>query len=145
MSEYNGWTNKETWLVTLWLMPEIEEYVADLNGPDITSSLSHYAYSTSMQNMGKKIEEYVGTRVFHNLSDEVGEDDPNYQVEIGGLTSDLLRMCLHDVNWYEIAEHVRSDAEENYLWTLEDAVGERAEIDAEENYLWTLETAKEFV
>ena len=113
MSEYNGWTNKETWLVTLWIMPEIEEYVADLNGDDTSSS--------HMQNMAMRIEEYVGTRVFHNLSDEVGEDNPNYQVEIGGLTSDLLRMCLHDVNWYEIAEHVRSDAEENYLWTLETA------------------------
>jgi len=137
MSEYNGWTNKETWLVTVWIMPEIEEYIAACNS-DVTSS-------SYMQNVAKNIEEYVGTRVFHNLSDEVGEDNPNYQVEIGGLTSDLLRMCLHDVNWYEIAEHVRADAEENYLWTLEDAVGERAEIDAEENYLWTLETAKEFV
>ena len=113
MTEYNGWTNKETWLVTLWLMPEIEEYIVACNSDDTSSSY--------MQNMAKNIEEYVGTRVFHNLSDEVGEDDPNYQVEIGGLTSDLLRMCLHDVNWYEIAEHVRSDAEENYLWTLETA------------------------
>jgi len=112
MSEYNGWTNKETWLVTLWLMPEIEEYIADIAGE---------GQHLSVQNMARNIEEYVGTRVFHNLSDEVGEDDPNYQVEIGGLTSDLLRMCLHDVNWYEIAEHVRSDAEENYLWTLETA------------------------
>ena len=105
MSEYNGWTNKETWLVTLWIMPEIEEYIADMAGDDT---------SPSKQNIAKQIEEYVGTRVFHNLPDKVGED-------IGGLTSDLLRMCLHDVNWYEIAEHVRSDAEENYLWTLETA------------------------
>jgi len=112
MSEYNGWTNKETWLVTLWLMPEIEEYIADIAGE---------GQHLSVQNMAKNAEEYVGTRVFHNLSDEVGEDDPNYRVEIGGLTSDLLRMCLHDVNWYEIAEHVRSDVEENYLWTLETA------------------------
>jgi len=94
MSEYNGWTNKETWLVTLWLMPEIEEYIVACNSDDTSSSY--------MQNMAKNIEEYVGTRVFHNLSDEVGED-------IGGLTSDLLRMCLHDVDWYEIAEHVWED------------------------------------
>ena len=100
MTEYNGWTNKETWLVTLWLMPELQGYIADMVGDDT---------SPSMQNIAKQIEEYVGTRVFHNLSDEVGEDNPNYQVEIGGLTSDLLRMCLHDVDWYEIAEHVWED------------------------------------
>ena len=26
MSEYNGWTNKETWLVSLWYMDEIRTY-----------------------------------------------------------------------------------------------------------------------
>jgi len=93
MSEYNGWTNKETWLVTLWLMPELQGYIADMAGDDT---------SPSMQNIAKQIEEYVGTRVFHNLPDKVGED-------IGGLTRDILRMCLHDVDWYEIAEHVWED------------------------------------
>lgn len=26
MTEYNGWTNKETWLVSLWYMDEIRTY-----------------------------------------------------------------------------------------------------------------------
>jgi len=94
MTEYNGWTNKETWLVTLWLMPELQGYIADMVGDDT---------SPSMQNIAKQIEEYVGTRVFHNLS------EPKEGEDIGGLTSDLLRMCLHDVDWYEIAEHVWED------------------------------------
>ena len=89
MTEHNGWTNKQTWLVTLWLMPELQGYIADMVGD---------ATSPSMQNIAKQIEEYVGTRVFHNLSGGAG-----------GLTSDLLRMCLHDVDWYEIAEHVWED------------------------------------
>ena len=96
MTEHNGWTNKQTWLVTLWLMPELQGYIADMAGDDT---------SPSMQKIAKQIEEYVGTRVFHNLPEypyKVVED-------IGGLTSDLLRMCLHDVDWYEIAEHVWED------------------------------------
>jgi hypothetical protein len=26
MAKYNGWTNKETWLVSLWYMDEIRTY-----------------------------------------------------------------------------------------------------------------------
>jgi len=109
MSEYNGWTNKETWLVTLWLMPELLEYITDMTGD---------GPPPSMQNIAKQIEEYVGTRVFHNLEALLGPCvggfatrviEPMVDEDIGGLASDLLRMCLHDVDWYEIAEHVWED------------------------------------
>ena len=31
MSTYNGWTNKETWLVNLWYMSEMPEYFVEVD------------------------------------------------------------------------------------------------------------------
>ena len=40
MSDYNGWTNKETWLVNMWYMDKITEPYADFTTKDCNIQLS---------------------------------------------------------------------------------------------------------
>ena len=76
--QYNGWTNKETWLVNLWL--------ADSLVTDSESSMnidSHWVR-------------------------EVAEDVISGTISDFGLASDLLEMALANVNWEEIASHYQA-------------------------------------
>lgn len=80
-TEYNGWTNRETWIVNLWLTND-ESYYTDL------MAIAKDFDSTCAQ--AEEIERYV-----HWLID-TGEP--------AGLVSDLLSTSLGRVDWYEIAE-----------------------------------------
>ena len=71
---YNGWTNRETWLVNLWLGDSLAEYVRDTLGQEIDAS---------------EAESYV--------------DDYLDSAYANGLASDLITNALGRVNWQEIA------------------------------------------
>jgi hypothetical protein len=74
---YNGWTNKETWLVNLWLGDMLQ---ADLEyGQEIDAS-------------------YVETLVDEMASDAL-EDGAN------GFITDLLNCAIGEINYHEIASH----------------------------------------
>jgi hypothetical protein len=79
MSEYNGWTNKETWLVNLWL----GDYFVELSeeGQIITEVF-----------MRETVDEYVGHRF--------GGDS----VE-SGLLADMLNCALGEINYSELERH----------------------------------------
>jgi hypothetical protein len=72
---FNGWTNKETWLVNLWL--------ADSLTTDAGSSMEIDAAWVR----------------------EVAEDVISGTISDFGLASDLLEMALANVNWEELASH----------------------------------------
>ena len=74
---YNGWTNRATWLVNLWLGDNLAEMVLDNREP--------------MD--GRDVETYVW-EVVETSAANVAD----------GLTQDLLSVALSDVNWNEIAE-----------------------------------------
>ena len=87
---YNGWENRETWLVALHIDNEFcltdelnqgaEVFLCDADSDDdATESLSTH------------IEELV-----RDLIDQQSPD-------ISGLASDFLAQCLSEVNWREIA------------------------------------------
>ena len=81
-TEYNGWTNRETWMVNLWLTND-ECYYEELR-----SIIKNF--DTSEQ--PEEIEQYV-----HWIID----------IDEASMTSDLLSTSLARVNWYEIAESNR--------------------------------------
>lgn len=82
MAEYNGWTNKETWLVNLWL--------GDSLAIDADSS---------MEITPEYIEELVDDLVDENVSEY-------------GFVRDLINCALGEINWDEIASHYVREEED---------------------------------
>jgi hypothetical protein len=90
---YNGWTNKETWLVNVWLNNDYDLY-------------KYY--------LGRLNDSYGGfiSDIIHELQeivyDIVREDRP----ETNGLAYDLLQSSLNVINYKELAEHYIDDIKE---------------------------------
>jgi hypothetical protein len=85
-TKYNGWTNKATWLVNLWLTNE--------------QSTSEEMSSIARDFMTK-----------HHVADALREYVESILPELDGFASDLMTYSLDSVNWVEIAEHAIEDAE----------------------------------
>ena len=82
-TEYNGWTNRETWVVNLWLTSDECYYV------ELCSIIKNFDAAEQPE----EIEQYV-----HWIIDI---DEP------ASMTSDLLSTSLGRVSWHEIAESNR--------------------------------------
>jgi len=80
---YNGWTNKETWLVNLWFGECLAE----------------------MQEEGEEVTAYAAQRFVLDLI-----DDSSWRKSVeGGFILDMLNCALCEVNWEEIASHYNND------------------------------------
>jgi len=82
-NEYNGWTNKETWLINLWRGddPNIEK---------LTKQYYKKPYKLELE-----LKEYI-----ENL---------NPLANKYGLFSDLMSTVIYNVNWKELTESYISD------------------------------------
>jgi len=77
MSEYNGWTNKETWLVNLWLG---DDFVAlSEEGQIITEAFIRETVDELCETETKSVE--------------------------GRFLMDLLNCALGEINYFELAQH----------------------------------------
>jgi len=85
---YNGWSNYETWAVNLWLTND---------GFDAVKFMDNLRPFDAYQ-LGKAIQEYV--------------EDSNPLSEQASLYSDLLNTALHEVDWFEVAEHLMPEGME---------------------------------
>jgi hypothetical protein len=74
---YNGWTNRATWLVNLWVGNNLAEYAKD----DLDQNMT-----------AQDAEQY--------LKDDHWLED----VDEWGFSSDLIMLALSEVNWEEIAD-----------------------------------------
>jgi len=81
MSNYNGWTNWETWKVNLELLDGMD--ASDLN-------IEHYTQDEYYE-AGQVIEEYVGELIAME-----------YQYD--GFNGSIIRGFMSDVNWSELAK-----------------------------------------
>ena len=90
MSDYNGWTNRETWLVNLWLT----------NEPDTEGDLRMLSCA------GAIIPLSTGWRA-DRLRDYVRDLPAIMTILDGtaGLQTDLLQGALDSVNWREIVDN----------------------------------------
>jgi hypothetical protein len=84
---YNGWTNKATWLVKLWMDND------------------QYTYSYWIEQVNKNTDSY-------QLADELEHYHQDILPEHTGLLADLLSSALAEVNWIEIAQSLISDLSE---------------------------------
>lgn len=92
MSDYNGWTNYETWSVKLWLDNEEPTYVM------VTESARG------------AVEKGASVYAFADwLRDYVTDMQPDLPAS---MASDLLSAALSNVNWTEIAQAYLDDVEE---------------------------------
>lgn len=80
--EYNGWTNKETWLVNIWYMDAIPEYFAEMDQYEVDHS---------------ELEDAVTY---------ICEESEALSSLPVGLLSDFIRDAWSEVNWHELADHL---------------------------------------
>ena len=91
-ASYNGWTNYATWRINLEIFDGVT--LKDLNTVEVDAyQLKDY------------LQEYAEEIVF--LDSHIGGKTPS------SLMEDYARAFLSDVNWYEIAEHMVKESEED--------------------------------
>lgn len=88
MAGYNGWTNKETWLVNIWYMPEMPQYFSDMEEFEVDAS--------DLEGAVKYIAEEC---------EALSQLPP-------GLLSDFISTCWAEVNWHELSEALNKDLAE---------------------------------
>ena len=81
MSDYNGWTNKPTWLINLWVGEGTEEYVREF-----VASLDGH-----IQQRADDLKDYIMELFCLDAAD-------------AGLQSDLMGWTLSTVDWIELIE-----------------------------------------
>jgi len=94
----NGWTNRETWLIALWIDNDqgSQEYWLKEAGDAMDDTNAEQSHAIRILADRLKDE--------HTLDAE--------HVEITGVYADLMNYALAGVNWYEIAEHLIESAKE---------------------------------
>lgn len=112
MENYNGWTNRETWLVPLWFEDGLD---------DIVENISADSRDAWIRSASEALEEYFTECV----SDFLGAHET-------GIMADLLVGAVARINWYEIAEHM---ADEFYTET-EDAKSEEEQDKEDRKMPW---------
>ena len=93
---YNGYTNYETWVTSLWMdnEPHTNEYLYELANREAV----HEYEITELVDKAEDLEGYVRDMLF--------DVDPynGTQNQIHGLRADLLTHAVGEVNWREIIE-----------------------------------------
>ncbi len=96
MEKYNGWTNKATWLVPLWI-----DNVND--GRMLRTKCLGFLDFYPDDIVAESREEWICSAA-SKLEDSFYDYAAN-RIGTVGLIFDLLRITMHEINWYEIAEH----------------------------------------
>ena len=92
-TSYNGWTNYETWNVKLWM--DNEQY-----------------------NQERWLEAAKNADSKRVLADQMQDEYEEAMPETTGVWADLLSAALGEVNWFEIAEHLIEEVEENQRYEI---------------------------
>jgi hypothetical protein len=108
---YNGWTNHETWCVSLWLDNDegtyyaVRELTEEVCAEDSTSEYWTVAESHRF-NLADRLKDFV---------EELAEMTCPGCIEGASFVSDLLGSALGSVNWEEIAGNKVEEWEESQV------------------------------
>lgn len=78
--EYNGWKNKETWLVNVWFGDYITEIVEEQGHP-------------------------ISAETYENIVEEALEEGLEQDIERKGFIGDLFNCAWYEIDWRELAKH----------------------------------------
>lgn len=92
-TSYNGWTNYETWVLKLWM--------------DNEQSSQEYWLEVAKNADSKGV-----------LADQMQDEYEEAMPETTGVWSDLLSAALGEVDWFEIAEYLIEEVEENQRYEI---------------------------
>jgi hypothetical protein len=92
MSTYNGWSSYETWAVKLW----------------IDNEQGSYEEARDLAKQAKEMSPEPKAWLADHFKEEYEEARP----EVEGVWADLLGAALGSVDWFEIAESLLSEIEE---------------------------------
>lgn len=99
-TKYNGWTNYETWLVSLWLDNDQASYRYWREEAD--RCLKHAPNLKQVRDGVWTVERAPVFMLADQLKKEVTEKSP---LSESGMYADLLGAALSEVDWQEIVEH----------------------------------------
>lgn len=107
MSDYNGWTNYETWAVKLWMDNDRGSYEY---WKETAEACWAEAEDKSPNQFMTKAEN-ARLLLSDRLKDEhdSGSEHPVFAAAEGTVYADLLNAALSEVNWHEIAESLLAD------------------------------------
>jgi hypothetical protein len=85
---YNGWKNKETWLVNLWYMDSMPEYFSDMG------------------------QDHVEPEELKDAVVYIAEECEALSQLPAGLLSDFINTCWAEVDWKELASSLNESLAE---------------------------------
>lgn len=100
VTQYNGWTNYETWLINLWADNDAGSY-------EFWREQAQETYNEASADDTFSRDERAALDLAEKLKEWHNEATP----EVTGLWADMINAALSEVNWYEIAEHYISDCD----------------------------------
>ena len=106
-NRYNGWTNYETWAVSLWI--DNEQASQAYWQQEAKRAIRESTHSEMVQGGTWTSEEAARFQLAKQLKEEITDAGPSMGATV---YADLLQAALDSVNWQEIADNLIAELDE---------------------------------